>query len=254
MSPEYLPCKSHGCVNTPFNVPVAFARAISEYQLRYNANYTLKLECNRCWEFTKYTYDQIVSLMPPEQRPKPLPHDYFWAYILFDLDKWKSEEYRAYLGERVLVQRLLAQHDGHWYGTLQSTSPYAPTLKKGDYVRGRPRRSFELLLFVVEGTTQHIIPRPEQIPRSRSVGMFVSPKYNDDDLMCANIFCSNPSCHHIYSTMTYTKFHENAVMDQKNAHLLETDLQLTVTLECPLCGTLKIIDEKSFDGLYKEIK
>jgi hypothetical protein len=86
--------------------------------------------------------------------------------------------------------------------------------------------------------------------------MFVSPKDNDGNFLFVNIACSNPSCNHVYSAMTYTKFKEmvaQAQKDQTDDSLYDEETYLpTLLLECPACGISRVIDESSFDGLYKE--
>lgn len=252
ISDGYLSCATPGCKNTPSDITAKTAYAICEYQLRYNPRFTLNLECEVCRRRTKYTYEQIISLMPPEGRPKPLPHDHFWAFILLEVDTWKGVDNRAFVGDRVLVQRLHTEPNKTWYGTLKSTSLYAPSLIIGNYVKGAPWGRYEQCLFVIEDGNPNPIPRPAPIPRSSSFGMFLSPKQNDEDLLCANIFCSNPSCNHIFSTMTYKKFKELARRDLEHAHLFDKDSFPIVTLQCDVCGISRIIDERSFDGLFKE--
>lgn len=253
MSEMYLTCKTPGCHSAPLDLKPGTARALCEYRLRHDPKYVFRLQCAKCNKVTAYAYDLILSLIPPAKRPKPLPHDHFWAYILFQLDAWKGKDHVAFLGDRVLVQRLTAEPSGSWYGQLKSTSPYAPSLEVGNYLKGRPRGRYEVCLEVMEGQTAKPIPRPPQIPRSSSFGMFVSPRNREEELLGANIFCSNPSCHHIYSTMTYTKFIDMIGKEQLNEESYdEVTFQPTLVLECPVCGTERVIDDESFEGLYKE--
>jgi hypothetical protein len=235
---------------------VSEARARFEYRLRYDPKYIFRLECDKCGKPTHFTYEQILSLLLRQKRPKPMPHDHFWASILFELKVWKDRDHRAVLGGRVLVQRLLVEPGGDWYGTLKSISPYAPSLQIGSYVMGRPRGNYEICLSVIEDGNPKPIPVPPKIPRTRSFGMFVSPKENDGEFLFANIACSNPSCNHVYSAMTYTKFKEmiaQAQKEQADDTLYDEETYLpTLMLECPACGISRVIDEASFEGLYKE--
>jgi len=255
ISEAFLPCSTPECNSTPHHITVSEARARFEYRQRYEPKYIFRLECDTCGKPTHFTYEQILSLLPPHKRPKPMPHDHFWAYILFELKVWKDRDQRAFLGGRVLVQRLLVEPGGDWYGTLKSRSPYAPSLQIGSYVKGRPRGKYEICLSVVEGGSTNPIPVPPKIPRTRSFGMFVSPKDDDGKFLFANIACSNPSCNHVYSAMTYTKFKELVAQAQKehtDEALYDDETYLpTLLLECPACGISRVIDEGSFEGLYK---
>jgi len=253
MSEVYLTCKAPGCHNAPGNLKPATARALYEYRLHHDPNYVFRLNCEKCNKASRYTYDQIIGLIPPEKRPSPLPHDSFWAFILFQLDAWKGKDHVAYLGGRVLVQRLTAEPSGKWYGLLKSTSPYAPSLQAGSYIKGKPLGRYEVCLEVMEGQTAKPLPRLPQIPRAASFGMFLAPKNREGELLAANIFCSNPSCHHIFSTMTYTKFADQIGREQlKEESYDEVTFQPTLTLECPVCGTERVIDDGSFEDMYKE--
>jgi hypothetical protein len=246
-------CKTPNCRTAPGKIPVSTARALIEYRLRYDPKYLFMLPCDTCKKKSKITYEEVIGLLPPEKRPQPLPFDHFWAYVLFDLESWKNKENRAQLGGRVLVQRLTSEAGGDWYGILKSVSPYAPTLKIGDYLKGRPRGRYEICLSIIEAGTPAPIPQPPKIPKTTSFGLFVSPKADDSEFLCANIFCSNPSCHHIFSTMTYTKFSALILREQLDEGSYdEVSFQPTIKLECPVCGTERIIDESSFEGLYKE--
>ncbi len=255
MSEAFLPCGTPECNNTPHNLPISEARARFEYRLRYDPKYIFRLDCDKCGKPTQFTYDQILGMLLRQKRPTPMPFDHFWAYILFELKVWKDRDQRAFLGGRVLVQRLLVESGGDWYGTLKSRSPYAPSLQLGSYVKGRPRGNYEICISVVEDGQPKPIPAPPRIPRTKSFGMFVSPRDDDGNFLFANIACSNPSCNHVYSAMTYTKFKEmiaQAQQEQTGDALYDDETYLpTLLLECPACGISRVIDEGSFEGLYK---
>ena len=229
------------------------ARGLFEYRVLHDPRYVFRSVCGTCKKITKYSREQIMGQIPPDDRPRPLAADLFWAYLLFESDAWKGRDHRAFLGDRVLVQRLTKEPGGDWYGILKSTSPYAPTLKIGNFVKGRPRGRLELCLYVVEDGVPQDIPKPAEVPRSSSFGMFVSPNDNDEKILGANIYCSNPSCNHIFSTMTFTKFKAAIAKEQEDEDLYdEVTFLATVKLACPRCGTVRVIDEHSFDGLYQE--
>jgi hypothetical protein len=52
--------------------------------------------------------------------------------------------------------------------------------------------------------------------------------------------------------MTYKKFKELARRDLEHAHLFDKDSLPIVMLQCDVCGISRILDERSFDGLFKE--
>lgn len=253
MSALYLPCATPGCGNTPGNLRSRIARAQFEYRLHHDSRYAFRLPCEKCKKTSKFSYEQIVGFLSAEKRPQPLPHDHFWGYVLFEMESWKNKEYRAYLGGRVLIQRLTSEPTGNWYGVLKSLSPYAPTLKIGNYIKGKPWGMYQICVDLIENEKPVTIPRPSQIPKTNSFGLFVSPRGNAAELLCANIPCSNPSCHHVHSTMTYRKFREIICREQLDEDAYDdVTLQPTLRLECPVCDTLRIIDESFFEGLYKE--
>jgi hypothetical protein len=253
MIETFLSCMTPGCTATPQNIPPGVARAQFEYRQRNDKKYLYRLDCDVCKKTVTFTYEQILRQVPAAQRPKPLAHDQFWAFILFELESWKNKDLRAYLGDRVLVQRLLVEADKSWYGTVSTDTPYAPSLLIGSHVKGKPRGDLEICLFMMEGSEQKPLPRAPQIPKSSSFGLFLSPRDDESRIQCANIYCGNPSCHHIYSTMTYTKFTELIAKEQLDESSFdEVTLQPSITLECPVCGVRTVIDEGSFDGLFKE--
>jgi len=263
MAEQFLPCKNPECGKVSRTVTLSAARAISEYHVRRNPGYIYGLQCNYCADVSSYTHDEILRLIPRDMRMGPLPADNFWAYLLFELDVWKRQAWRVYLGDRILVRRLHTDATGSWYGEVLKTSPYVPVLKTGDYVSGRPRRNFELCLFMIEGNAQKAVPRPMPIPRGSSFGMFLSPRQNDEELLCANVMCANPSCSQIFSTMTHARFLELVAKKHQQQEEIDLDVEAfdveqfgidvmpTVMLECPLCGTTRVVDEQSFDGLFK---
>jgi hypothetical protein len=174
MAEVCLPCSTPECNSTPqhINITVSEARARFEYRLRYDPKYIFRLECDKCGRPTHFTYEQILSLLPQNKRPKPMPHDHFWAYLLFELKVWKDGP-RAFLGGRVLVQRLLVEPGGDWYGTSSRDLPM-PRPRRSARVAGRPRgntRSASVIEQEPETRSSAI-----QDPRTRSFGMFVSPK------------------------------------------------------------------------------
>jgi len=252
--PVPLPCKTPGCHSTLNRMPAHLARAVIEYQSQYRPGYQLRSLCEGCGQTSNYAYDEVMSLISPEQRPKPLQHDHFWAYILIEFKTSLSSEQRTYLSDRVLVQRLYAEPDKSWYGLLKSTSPYAPSLKNDSYVKGRPWGNYEICQFVVENGNPTIIERPPVIARTSSYAIFVNSKNADngsEELLCAHISCSNPSCPCIYSTITYEKFKKLAAPASATQQYYDTGTMPVVTLHCEVCGTSRIIDERAFNGLFR---
>jgi len=251
MQTDYLPCKTHTCQSTANAIEPRVARAIIEYHARTKPGYVLRSSCERCNKTTTYTYDEVLDRIPSDKRPRPLQHDHFWAYVLIEFKTSKSAEQRTFLGDRLLIQRLFVEPDNSWYGILQSASPYAPSLQRGDYLKGAPWGQHQICRFVVQDNIPKPIPRPDKLVRTSSYAIFVADTGTAGVLLCANIACANPSCGFLYGTMTYEKFTKIAVLAHVTMPYYGTGDKPIITLHCELCETTRIIDEESFEGAFK---
>jgi hypothetical protein len=254
MTVQYLPCATPGCNATPYMIAPRVALAIIEYQLKYYPEYVLKLSCDRCGRTTRYEYEEILGFLPPDKRPKALPFDHFWAYVLLEFKAWKVKNQRAFLADRMLVQRLFTEPNKNWYGTLKSTSLFAPGLPAGSTVKGWPWSQYELCIHVMQGTIPSPLPRPEHLSKANNCAIFIATAPDDGslgELLCANVSCSNPSCGFLYGQMTYDVFKDIATPVREAAPVYNTGTRPIVTLECEACGSFRIIDERTFINLYR---
>jgi hypothetical protein len=254
MTVQYLPCATPGCNATPYMIAPRVALAIIEYQLKYYPAYRLKLSCDRCGGTTSYSREEILGFIPPDERPKPLPFDHFWVYVLLEFKAWKVKNQRAFLADRMLVQRLFTDPNKNWYGTLRSTSPCAPSLTAGSTVKGRPWSQYELCVHVMEDGLPKPLPRPERLAKSNSYAMFIATRQDDvtlGELQCANVCCSNPSCGFLFGSMTYDVFKDVAAPVREAAPVYDTGTLPIATVECEACGTMRIIDERTFVNMYR---
>jgi hypothetical protein len=254
MTVLYVPCSTPGCNATPYMLPPRIALAIIEYQQNYYPDYRLKLSCDRCGRITRYTYEEILRFIPPDKRPKSLPFDHFWAYVLLEFKAWKAKNQRVFLADRVLVQRLFTEPNKNWYGNLKSTSPCAPSLTVGSSVKGRPWSRYELCVFAMEDNLPRPLPRPEHLVRTNSYAIFIATAQDDvslGELQCANVCCSNPSCGYLFGKMTYDVFKDSAAPVRESAPVYDTGTLPIVTAECEVCGAFRIIDERTFVNLYR---
>jgi hypothetical protein len=250
---DLLFCKTPGCENTPQNMPVRIARAVIEYHAG-EPGYTLRATCDRCNRVSEYAYSEVLERIPQDKRPKPLQQDHFWAFVLIEFKTSRSAEQRTFLSDRLLMQRLYVDPDRSWYGILQSTSSYAPALKLHSYVQGRPWNGYEICRSVVGEGQPKPIPRPDKVVRTSSYAIFVAEQHADneeEELLCANVCCSNPSCNIIFSTITYEKFKKVAAPAPATMPYYGTGDLPIMTLFCEVCETARIIDEKTFAGLFK---
>ncbi len=251
MDTEYLSCKTPTCRSTANNISASVALALIEYHSQYRPGYALTSGCERCNRTSSYTCDEVLALIPPSRRPASLQHDHFWSFIVIEFQTEKSGEFRTFLGDRLLVQRLYTEADTGWYGIVRSLSPYASTLTIGSYVRGRPWGRYEHCVSVVEEGIPKPLPRPAKITRTSSYAIFLSPAASARDLLCANIACSNPSCGFLYSTITFEKFKKVAEPAPVIKPYYSTGDVPVMTLHCEFCGAARVVDERSFEGLFR---
>ena len=106
-------------------------------------------------------------------------------------------------------------------------------------------------LTVFSGADAHELP--VECPRDPGdIGTFFLPKELDSThLQSANPFCRNPSCNHIFG-IRYSEFCESV-----HREVMPRDLSLGAgstaytIMTCEICATSCVIDEATFQDLYK---
>lgn len=244
----YVPCLTPGCGGTLLQVSPSAARALVEYHLRDDPTFQLKVSCDRCGRESRYSLDSIAGIIAPSRRPRPLRADEVVLVLLAELDTAPEMEHRAFLGERILARRLSAVGKDARLAELSTGSALAPSLLPGDAVRFSHWGAFPV------GTT--VIRAGEEMPIaidlgaiSNAIGCFFVPKADPGHLLAGNVFCSNPSCCMVFA-LTYSQY-EAAVQRARVQASALSAAAAELMLTCVPCGTSRVVDERSFDGLLK---
>lgn len=225
-------------------------RALLEYQLRDDPAAILKITCDICGQESQYDYPTLINITPENARPVALPENAIWALVLYELETADSMPERGFLGEQVLIEDI--EYDQHnWAGCLVSESKLAPKLKQGSLMVGQVLNKHHICTGVFRN--EEVIGIPLETPKGGlDIGTFFIPKTGHTSLLLpSNITCTNPSCGHIFG-ITYSQFVEvirNQVYPSERQ--LGNDVTGHLVLKCEICQTSRIVDSKSFDGLYK---
>lgn len=243
----YVLCSTPGCGNTPQNIQINVFAAMLDAQ-KDNPQKTQQLTCNRCGKTTLYTHDSVQKIIPANLRPTPLPKDHLWAILLLELDTSTEMPERGFLGERLLIKLLTINQD-QWTGMLLSESQFAPTLAIGATIIGLILNGYYVCLSLFQSNNNCPLPI-EGVTKNSDIGTFFLPKKGATDrLQCSNLFCSNPSCAHIFGLL-YSEFKEAVDRGKTTSRENQFD-EFPLLLTCELCGVSKFIDESSFDNLFK---
>jgi len=243
---RFVPCRNASCANTPLNVELGQARALLEYELRNNPAAAFTLTCDHCGVESRYGYSEILGLIDPQRRPRPLPAGQQWALVPYELPTADTMEYRGFLAERVLVEVARRMPDA-WTGTLLGPSLLAPSLRPGAQVGGPAVSTFLICEWWMFGQHEVAIPI-EGVPKGSVFGIFFGNKGRRlVDLQTANLFCSNPSCSFVFSP-THSQVKQMLAGAREKPIAADTTPNLMFT--CELCGTSRVVDESSFTGLF----
>jgi hypothetical protein len=246
MGRRLVPCRNPSCGNTPLNIEVGQARALLEYNLRNNPAALFTLSCDRCGLQSAYNYSDILALIDPQHRPEPLPASRQWAILLYELTTADTMDYRGFFGERILVEPVGRVPDA-WRGILLGASQFAPSLAAGAHVGGPVVSTFLVCEWWDSGRVKTAIP-VTGVPKGSVFSIFYGNKRGQlVELQTANLFCSNPSCQYVFSP-TYSRVKD--MLAEASEKPLAADSTLTLMFTCELCGTSRVVDEASFDGLF----
>jgi hypothetical protein len=243
----FVPCLSPGCANTPLQMPPSVARAQIEYFLRDDPAFQLRLPCDRCGRESRYSLDAVNAMIPLSRRPRPLPSDNIWAYLLLELETSPTMSERCFLGERVRVRRRSVSA-GHALGEMMALSALAPELASGDVITLSSWGKYPVLVGVLRAGKEQPIHFNTSATQSNAVGAFFASKLNGV-LQPGNLFCSNPSCAMVFS-LRYSEFTSAVERSQHNSAAIGATTAMII-LSCEVCGTSRVVDNRSFDDVFK---
>jgi hypothetical protein len=242
-----LGCKRRGCRGTLRAVDVRIARAIAEYELARDPKYQLSAKCSICGKTSDYTYSEIINFMPEPWRPRPLPETHGWTLLLAEMSAAEHLTERGCVGERLLVEFEFRDFQ-YWVGALRSPSGMAPSMPLDSRIGGNYLSGMGIVTTWLGDGDANSIPVKWPGPGTQDVGLFFIPKNAPDTLLPANLFCSNPSCGHVFS---YYHSQLKAALDDESLVGWFWGQDRISSLLCPKCQTARVIDEDCINNLYK---
>ncbi len=244
-----LPCRTAGCRGNPINLELCDARALLEYRLRDDAAAQFHASCKTCGKDSTYAYSDLLNMTPQELRPVPLPQDYAWAVVLKELPTADEMQQRAFLGEKILT-KVIAEGARAWTGNLISESSLAIDLAIGERIGGPVINAHRWCTGVLRNNK--IVPFSiGQLSQGLDVAAFFLAQTGQTHfLQCANLSCSNPSCAHYFS-FTYSQFQDSLQTTGTFARAHGEGTTGFLIIKCELCQTSRVVDERSYEGLFK---
>ena len=190
-------------------------------------------------------------MVDPDLLPGRLPLSHHWAILLVRLKSSEDMEEMAFFGERVLVGVEECEENLLWTGRLLRKSQFAPSLEVGAALKGIFSNGFHVIHKVqVDSGYEAILNKVESIPRGSFFSMFFASKEGQFlDLKAANIFCANPSCPMVFSK-TWSQREDDLRSAGPKLKNLGADDSITIWT-CNICGTSRVVDQTSFDELFK---
>lgn len=244
---EFVHCLTPGCGATPLGISPGLARAHIEYFLRDDPTFQLKGGCTNCHRESRYSLEVILGMIPLQQRPRPLKADELQMLFLLEVDTAEAMAERAFVGERVLVQQRATTRTGG-LAELRTRPALAPYLSAGDVLRFDFWSRFPVAKSLVSNGNEFPL-KLEMGASSNALGAYFAAKAEaDPELRPGNIPCSNPSCSMVFS-LTYSEFRQ--AMRQASMNAPAGAASAITALECLVCSTSRIVDERTFDGLMK---
>jgi len=226
--------------------------ALLEYRLHADSRATLKFDCPVCGRRSEYDHSSLMRAMPRGTGPVALSAEDKWAVILLELPTDRAMLERAFLGERVLVHGMVQEPEG-WTGSLASESQLAPSLGIGNELDGQVLNGYHVCTSVNKNGEDCALPLIGSLPRGElDIATFLLPKTgHTEKLQCANLECANPSCAH-YFGLTCNQFRQTLLSQNPRVEGMDGGgLDAYLVLNCLICQTSRVVDARSFDGLYK---
>ena len=241
-------CKAPGCGAPHMPCDAGTARAILQAQLRTNPNQKYTFDCERCSKTTAYSYSEIMQRIPVEKRPKPCPEGEFWAFVLLEIPTSDKMLDRAFFGEPVRL-RLAREISGDWYAKLVTPTRFLQGCLPSDLLVGYRVGRFNICSQLFRENQLLALPLVSGIPQDSEFALFFQAKKdNTSGFRSGTLFCANPSCVYPFQ-LTHTQFIAKSPTATQLAQ--DPDASCMILLTCPKCGTVRQVDEKSFENIVR---
>lgn len=233
--PTLIPCTTPGCSATPHQLPPTVGLAVVEHGIQSEPGFVLKLPCRDCGRTNRYTYMQLLSMVPPERRPG-VPHLYqHWVFVLDYYSPQENSPDNVLIGDRILAR--LRRSDGKWWsGSARGQSAFEPGISPGTRIEGEVHNGYRTVMFAASGEGMRGIGGGRDWIPDDSIFTIVY-EADSGELQFDNTFCSNPTCEWIFKK-TWSEIQEEMPPGHSKG--------VRLTVECPLCGWARVIDEQSF--------
>lgn len=231
--PELIPCTTTGCGAAPNQIPPTVGLAIVEHGIRSDPAFVLKLPCDACGRTSRYTFMKLLSMVPPERRPGVLGVGHEWVFVLRQVATLEDGR-NVLVGDRILARTRMRRKG--WVGRALGKSAFEPRITPGSGLAGTYQSGWRrVLAFKSGGQAQRLSPIRNRFPEESVFAIVYEG--SDGSLAFDNALCSNPVCSWIFKK-TWSEMRED----------LSTGLGSGArpTVECPLCGWARVLDEESF--------
>jgi hypothetical protein len=245
-NPDRLFCKTPGCSAPHMACDAGTARALLQAQLRTNPNQKYKFDCERCSKTTEYNYSEIMQRIPVEKRPKACPEGEFWAFVLLEIPTSDKMLDRAFFGEPIRLRKV-RELDGDWYAKLVTTTRFLQGCLPDDLLVGYRVGKFNICSQLFRKDQLLALPLVSGVPQGSEFALFFqAKKEHTSGFRSGTLFCANPSCVYPFQ-LTHTQFLAKSPTATQLAQ--DPDASYMILLTCPKCGTVRQVDEKSFENI-----
>lgn len=240
-------CRSPSCVGVMPHMTISAALALAAYAGSKGGEREIQLHCQRCGRTTTYSYDDVLSLLPPERRPHHLPPGFVLAIALLPIASPQQSHEDFYLGERLLVE-LTGEGPDEWLGLLRSQSGLSPSLDLESVVGGGFLNGLPVIYGHIIDAKAFPLPFAEPGPGTLDTGLFCAAHGDLATLRSANLFCTNPSCPHIFGPYFSQA---KAIIEQQRGTGARPSSDGIALISCERCGMTRVLSMESYDDLYK---
>jgi hypothetical protein len=154
---------------------------------------------------------------------------------------------RFFLGEMIYCY-LIQERGTEWHAKLLSGSKYLKPLAANDLLIGTRSGGFNMVTGLLREGNRERPPVVSEVPKSDSGAFFLSKKDSKEPLRTATLFCANPICFYPFA-MTHTQWLKRSQENDQKAASMGDGFKARGTIECPKCGTCRVVNEDSFRGM-----